>query len=210
MSKKKRSIVLCGTAALRLAKPGSRIWSNAICSSIAAFSLMANPSSLDPTPDGSYRWLAGPNHRFLSAGLCRQTAVSPLRAEMLKEVKFRHPKRRPFVPPLRGADAAVPRSMSSSSSSERRGIGMAAEGDSLTVSAARLWISSDLFSPSCRRSFAWPRAIDLTTSPLQMGQVLRRLTSQGVLTKVSKVHTACFHKMLTCSLRGTRARKGDS
>lgn len=131
---------------------------------------------------------AGPTgtvQRFLSAGLCRQTAVSPLNADMLKDAKFRQAGRGPFELPLRGAEVSVPCSMSSSSSSDGRGIGMAAEGDSLTVSAARACTSSDRFSPSWRRSLEVPCAIDLTTSPLQMGHVLRLLTSQGVLGLVS-------------------------
>ena len=110
--------------------------------------LTANPISLDLTPDDPCKWLTTSHYRFLSAGLGRQTAVSPLKAEMLREVKFRHPNRAPFVPTWSGAEASVPRSMSSSSSSDSRGIGIAAEGESLTVSAARACTSSDRFSPA--------------------------------------------------------------
>lgn len=104
---------------------------------------------------------------------------------MLRDARLRHPERRSFVLPVKVAEESPPRSTSSPSSSRRRGIGIAAEGDSLAVSPARAWTSSDLFSPSRRRSLELPCAIDLTTSPLQMGQVLRLLTSQGVLQVVS-------------------------
>ena len=71
------------------------------------------------------------------------------------------------------------------SRSVSRGIGIAAEGDSLAVSAACAWMSSTL-------SWYGACAVDVvvvedglfnerTTSPLQIGHVRRRVVSQGVL-----------------------------
>lgn len=71
------------------------------------------------------------------------------------------------------------------SRSVSRGIGIAAEGDSLAVSAACAWTSSTL-----SRYGVWVVdvavledgfVIERTTSPLQIGHVRRRVVSQGVL-----------------------------
>jgi hypothetical protein len=144
---------------------------------------------------------ASPHQRFRSAGLCLQTAVSPLSAEILNVVvKFRHARLGPLVASSSGADddddnnRSAPRSTSSSPSSsspsEPRGIGIAAEGASLRGSASRAWRSSAAAAaadpmPTGWRArwfeWWWPWAMDRTTSPLQMGQVRRRRTSQGVL-----------------------------
>jgi hypothetical protein len=87
-----------------------------------------------------------------------------------------------------------PASTSSSSGDESvgadldMGTGRDAEGDSLRVSAASVCTSSSLMESrgervgdaDCSRSCQL-RLKERTTSPLQMGQVLRRVTSQGVL-----------------------------
>ena len=87
---------------------------------------------------------------------------------------------------------------------------MAAEGDSLTVSAARVCTSSQGFSTLCCRSDELPCAIDLTTSPLQIGQVLRRLTSHGVLEIVSYQLPIQGDLPLTCNRREIRGRREGS
>lgn len=68
------------------------------------------------------------------------------------------------------------------------GIGMAAEGDSLRVMTASTWISSEvaleLFgcgSMDVKLVLDETLFIERTTSPLQIGQVRRRVVSHGVL-----------------------------
>lgn len=70
-------------------------------------------------------------------------------------------------------------------------MGIAAEGESLTVSAAWVWMSSSsevddgLWVVRVGEAFGgvgkgfW--AMERTTSPLQIGHVRRRVVSQGVL-----------------------------
>ena len=66
-----------------------------------------------------------------------------------------------------------------------RGIGIAAEGDSLAVSAACAWTSSTLswYGAGAMDMLVLGDglAIERTTSPLQIGHVRRRVVSQGVL-----------------------------
>ena len=134
------------------------------------------------------------SHRFLSAGVCRHT-VSPLKLDRFPDTRFRQADEEvAWELEVDGSTAPLPRSTSDSSSlsSIRDRIGIAALGELLAVSAARVWISLDLISPSCRWSFCWSAwAIDRTTSPLQMGHVLRLVTNQGVLIKVSFSHWLC-------------------
>lgn len=109
--------------------------------------------------------------------------ASPLNADRLSDVS---PLQLPLEVEASGwsltsvAAISSPRSRSIS-----RGIGIAAEGDSLAVSAACTWTSS-----TSSWYGAWAvlmvvlgdgLVIERTTSPLQIGQVRRRVVSQGVL-----------------------------
>ena len=94
------------------------------------------------------------------------------------------------------------------SKSVSRGIGIAAEGDSLAVSAACAWVSSTL---------SWYGAwtgdvivledgllIERTTSPLQIGHVRRRVVSQGVLAISQYANRQMnIRRFLTCTRRET-------
>src|SRR5271156_6437717 len=78
-------------------------------------------------------------HRLLSAGVCRHT-VSPLSADRFPDTRFRQADREAGCEfDVERSTTSVPRSTSESSSlsSMRGGIGIAALGESLTVSAAR-------------------------------------------------------------------------
>lgn len=54
------------------------------------------------------------------------------------------------------------------------------------------------------------RAIERTTSFLQMGHVRRRVVSHGVLQIISSVHRKVDQQVLTCSLRGTHDHRVSS
>ena len=92
------------------------------------------------------------------------------------------------------------------SKSVSRGIGIAAEGESLAVSAACAWTSSMLsWYGACAVDVVVLEegfVIDRTTSPLQIGHVRRRVVSQGVLAisqyAIRQVNT---HRQLTCTRR---------
>lgn len=122
-----------------------------------------------------------PCYRSRSACACLHTA-SPLKADRLNEASPRHP--------LRDEDASAGSltrvaaiSSPLSRSSEPCGIGIAADGDSLLVSAACTCTSSteapdgagwfDVLLPDL--------AMERTTSPLHIGHVRRRVVSHGVL-----------------------------
>ena len=125
-------------------------------------------------------WLKIPPHLSRLACGCLLPA-SPLNAERLREVS-------PLQLLLEASGwslTSVAAISSPRSRSVSRGIGIAAEGDSLAVSAACAWTSSTL-------SWYGARAVDMlvledelvierTTSPLQIGHVRRRVVSQGVL-----------------------------
>ena len=125
------------------------------------------------------------NHLFRSACACLQ-APSPLNADRLNEAA--NPLQ-PFlgVDPSGWSLTRVAAISSPRSRSLSRGIGIAAEGESLAVSAAWIWMSLSSGSSWYGR---WAGetvvaeeacAIERTTSPLQIGHVRRRVVSQGVL-----------------------------
>lgn len=102
------------------------------------------------------------------------------------------------------------------SRSVSRGIGIAAEGDSLAVSAACTCTSSSTLS----WYGAWAEDvlllddglfIERTTSPLQIGHVRRRVVSQGVLV-INQYAIRQMNKcrLLTCTRRGTHGHRVDS
>ncbi len=99
--------------------------------------------------------------------------------------------------PLCGDDASawsltsVAAMSSPCSRSLLQGMGIAAEGDSFLVSAACVWMSLEVEPSEAGVAtgegarLAVPACRDRTTSPLQIGQVLRRVVSHGVLCGVS-------------------------
>jgi hypothetical protein len=122
--------------------------------------------------------------------------------------------------------SSTPISRSSSASISRLMTGPAAPGSSFVSKAACSCTSSS--SSSRKRPWVtggagaevegeaveelpplWAR--ERTMSFLQMGQVRRRVVSQGVLFGLSVMRN-CIKggKKLTCTLRGTRGRKADS
>jgi hypothetical protein len=119
-------------------------------------------------------------------------------------------------------DPDQPASTSSSSGDESVGAGLDmgtgrdAEGDSLRVSAASVCTSSSLMESrggrvgdaDCSRSCQL-RLKERTTSPLQMGQVLRRVTSQGVLLTSDGMHQR-KQGILTCNPHETRDHTAGS
>ena len=124
-------------------------------------------------------WIQYTFHLFRSACACRH-AASPLNADRLNDASPLHPLR-PDRSSTRVSAISSPRSTSLS-----RGIGIAADGDSLVVSAARTWTSSapglSWYGVSGGDSRALEdRAIERTTSFLQIGQVRRLVVNQGVL-----------------------------
>ena len=125
------------------------------------------------------------NHLSRSACACLQ-APSPLNADRLNEAA--NPLQ-PFlgVEPSGWSLTRVAAISSPRSRSLSRGIGIAADGESLAVSAACVWMSLSSGSSWYAR---WAEdtavaeeacAIERTTSPLQIGHVRRRVVSQGVL-----------------------------
>ena len=125
------------------------------------------------------------NYLSRSACACLQ-APSPLNADRLNEAA--NPLQ-PFlgVDPSGWSLTRVAAISSPRSRSLSRGIGIAAEGESLAVSAAWVWMSLSSGSSWYGR---WTEetavaeeacAIERTTSPLQIGHVRRRVVSQGVL-----------------------------
>lgn len=124
-------------------------------------------------------------HLSRSACACLQ-APSPLNADRLNEAA--NPLQ-PFlgVDPSGWSLTRVAAKSSPRSRSLSRGIGIAAVGESLAVSAAWVWMSLSSGSSWYGR---WAGetavaeeacAIERTTSPLQIGHVRRRVVSQGVL-----------------------------
>lgn len=124
-------------------------------------------------------------YRLRSACACLHVA-SPLKADRLNGVRPCHPLRDEDAS---GASLTSVAAMSSplSRSAASRGMGIAAVGDSLVVSAACTCTSScSSYSErlDCIDVFgglfsALP--IERTTSPLQIGHVRRRVVSHGVL-----------------------------
>ena len=101
------------------------------------------------------------------------------------------------------------------SRSVSRGIGIAAEGESLAVSAACDWTSSTLsWYGACAVDVVVLEDglfIERTTSPLQIGQVRRRVVSQGVLViNQYPLRQMKWYNLLTCTRRGTHGHKVDS
>ena len=127
------------------------------------------------------------NHRVRSS-CCwikdRVTRQSLGNAERLEARSSRHPLPLAGLRSL-GADAGPsPLSRSVSTSEFRpRGMCIAGVGDSSPVSSARVWTSSSAPSESVsdRGMAVLPCVKERTTSPLHMGQVRRRVVSQGVL-----------------------------
>lgn len=127
----------------------------------------------------------GSHHRLRSAWACLH-AASPLKADKLNDARPRHPLRDEDAS---GGSSTKVAAMSSplSRSSKSRGIGIAAVGESLVVSAAWTWTSASSPADACLDVvvllddlFAG-LAMDRTTSPLHIGQVRRRVVSHGVL-----------------------------
>lgn len=147
------------------------------------------PSKLDAIATAeTHLWLMCRSmliYRSRSACACLH-AASPLKADQLKEASPRHPLR---VEDASGMSLTSVAAMSSprSRSFKSRGMGIAAVGDSFTVSAACTWTSSppEVFAPLLpvmgldARSGALP--IERTTSPLHIGHVRRRVVNHGVL-----------------------------
>lgn len=140
------------------------------------------PCSLAMEDSVTVVWLKIPPHLSRLACGCLLPA-SPLNADRLSDVS-------PLqllleVEASEWSLTSVAAISSPRSRSVSRGIGIAAEGDSLAVSAACAWTSS-----TASWYGAWAvdtlvledgLAIERTTSPLQMGHVRRRVVSQGVL-----------------------------
>jgi hypothetical protein len=101
---------------------------------------------------------------------------------------------------------------SKSSSSMLLSIGSAEVEELLTVSAAWAWMSSSLSSwyGSYRGLDGEPRARERTTSPLQIGQVRRRVVNHGVLYQISMVRQLVVVIQLTCNQHGIHDHKADS
>ena len=130
--------------------------------------------------------------------------ASPLNADRLSDVK---PLQLLLEVEASGWSLTSVAAMSSPrSKSVSRGIGIAAEGDSLAVSAACAWTSSTLSWYG-----AWAvdvlvledgLVIERTTSPLQIGHVRRRVVSQGVL-EISQYADGEMNRrwLLTCTQR---------
>lgn len=135
--------------------------------------------------------------------------ASPLNADRLSDVI---PLQLPLEVEASGWSLTSVTAMSSPRSrSVSRGIGIAAEGDSLVVSAACAWTSSTLsgYGVGALDTLVLEDglAIERTTSPLQIGHVRRRVVSQGVLVicqhTIRQISRSSF---LTCTRRGTRGR----
>jgi len=118
-----------------------------------------------------------------SGGGCRQSE-SALKVGKPNETKFRQLDgvAESVFPFNKGASGASFCSRSASNS-DTPATGIAADGESLRLSKARAWTSSEVCSFSSWSSrlpvSRWLR--DRTTSPLQMGQVRRRVVNQGVM-----------------------------
>lgn len=125
------------------------------------------------------------DHRSRSACACLH-AASPLKADQLNEASPRHPLR---VEDASGTSLTSVAAISSprSRSFRSRGMGIAAVGDSLTVSAACIWMSSpsgtfaSLFPATELDTRFGALPIERTTSPLHIGQVRRRVVNHGVM-----------------------------
>ena len=135
--------------------------------------------------------------------------ASPLNADRLSDV---NPLQLPLEVEASGWSLTSVTAMSSPrSKSVSRGIGIAAEGDSLVVSAACAWTSSTLswYGAGALDKLA-PEdelAIERTTSPLQIGHVRRRVVSQGVLAICQHIiGRTSKSRLLTCTRRETRGR----
>ena len=135
--------------------------------------------------------------------------ASPLNADRLSDV---NPLQLPLEVEASGWSLTSVAAISSPRSrSVSRGIGIAAEGDSLVVSAACAWTSSTLswYGAGALDTSVLEDglAIERTTSPLQIGHVRRRVVSQGVL-------AICQHiirhfnrsRLLTCTRHETHGR----
>ena len=148
------------------------------------------------------------SHRSRSACGCLLPA-SPLNADRLSDVR---PLQLLLEVEASGWSLTSVAAISSPRSrSVSRGIGIAAEGDSLVVSAACAWTSSTLswYGAGAVDMFVLEDGlvIERTTSPLQIGHVRRRVVSQGVLAicqhAIGQVNR---HRLLTCTRRETHGR----
>ncbi len=154
-------------------------------------------------------------YRSRSACACLHTA-SPLKADKLKEVSPRHPLRE--EDPSAGSFTRVAAISSPLSRSSEPcgpcGMGIAADGDWLFVSAACTCTSSAAGPDGAGWSDALlPHlAMERTTSPLHIGHVRRRVVSHGVLSFPRSAFRYALEMgiLLTCTRRGTHGHKGDS
>lgn len=145
------------------------------------------------------------HQRFRSACACLHVA-SPLKADKLSEAIPRQPGRDEDAS---GGSLTNVAAMSSpcSTSAPSRGIGIAAVGESLVLSAARTWTSSaavDGFPDGAKWLEDLPAGLarERTTSPLHIGHVRRRVVSQGVLRSKRLDTPKKLGVMLTCTPRG--------
>lgn len=141
--------------------------------------------------------------RFRSACACLHVA-SPLKADKLSEAIPRQPGRDEDAS---GGSLTNVAAMSSpcSRSAASRGIGIAAVGESLVLSAACTWTSSP--AEGLPDGANWLEdlpaglARERTTSPLHIGHVRRRVVSQGVLRskRSDQIHReswgSCLHAL---------------
>ena len=134
--------------------------------------------------------------------------ASPLKADRLSDVR---PLQLLLEAEAEASGWSLTRVAATSSPRSRsvsRGIGIAADGDSLAVSAACAWTSSMVLWYG-----AWAvdvvvfedgSVIERTTSPLHIGHVRRRVVSQGVLAISQHATRQVIRgRLLTCTRRET-------